>query len=213
MASSFFTAFIFIIINVINIILLKKQIHKNEKSLAHYEAIADMHMKKLYNPFIPLINNILYLIIASFFLSDKELIIIYIFWCVLQNISAKLIILLSSLDILSLKNGLITMFLTNNNAFTKCWDGEIIIENCLGFEGKIKENEKYFLYKYRDNIIYRRTIDITNLSDNQIKELKLYHKQLLNDYLRYIPQYILRGNDYKELSDWFVYLDDVRENF
>lgn len=211
--NSILLAFCLIVFQIFTIIAFKKIENKNKKSLSYYEAIADEHLKKLYNPISSCITNIWGLLVAGFFLSNKELIIVFLFWNVLRAMDAKIKMLMSMIDILQLKSGLISMF-PNFNAYFKSWDIEIEVRD---WTNEPEETEKMLYYQINNKIVRYHTIDVTNLTENQINEKISWYEKRFKDYLRYIPKEIYLNNNIEEvqndIDNWFVYLDDVRSNF
>lgn len=214
--NSILLALVLTLFQIFTIILFKKTEKKNKKSLSHYEAIADEHTKRIYDPVSACVKNIWGLLFAGFFLSNKALIILFIFWNVLQTISAKLSLLISSVDIVQLKQGLISMFPNDFNAYFSSWNVDIELTDYTGLENEDK-NIKMLKYKINDKIVREHTIDITDLSEEQIKDVVSWNKKRFKDYLRYIPKETFSNNNYQELQEnvdsWFVYLDDIRGNF
>ena len=206
---SFFIAFLLILTNIYSIIFYKKFENKNKKNLSHYEAIADNHVKKMYNPVSACFHNILILIVACPFLSPKILLIFYFFLILIQNIQGRLALLQSSIDILQLKNGLISMPPVDYNAYFNSWDADIIPEKCIGYDGSESKEKLWLNYKYADKIVLRYTINIEGLTKEQIDDTIKWYKSRFKDYLRYIPQNTLPS----DMDNWFAYLDDVRANY
>lgn len=200
-----------IIFNIITLILFKKHSSK-KKDLSHYEAIADEHLTKMYKPSSDCWGNIILLCVLGFQIGWVYLLVIYFLFQKIQTTNAKLTFLQSSIDLLAIKQGLITMW-PKHNAYIECWklDAELVDE--YDWDGKISVEHKRIIYKFENKNIYNEQIEIKGLTEKEIEDIKTWKIERFRDYMRYIPKNILRNGCHEKIHDWFLYLDDVRERF
>lgn len=192
-----------IIFNIITITFFLRARAKKETS--HYEAIADEHMAKMYNPCSDCLYNIILLCVLGFQIGWVYLLIIYFLFQKLQATNAKLTFLQGSIDLLTIKQGLITMYPTHN-AYTECW--KLVTELVDDYEGY-----KRILYKFDGKVIYNEQIGVEGLTEKEIEDIKTWRIERFMDYMRYIPKNILKNGCHEKIYDWFLYLDDVRMHF
>jgi hypothetical protein len=208
-------AFAIIALNILSIIFFKIRDKKNKKNLAHYEAIADEHIRRMYDPVCEKIVEIIGLLIAGFYLSNVFFIPLYVIWYLLKNIQTRLTILQAEQDILMLKNGLINMF-PHFNAYTDCHYLETKIEDVFEYlkgEKEVSQRYKNIFYKIKGKTVYWHQLQIEGMTTEEIKDLALLNKKRFGDYLRYIPKKVLYSNNKELIDNWLIYLDDVRLHF
>lgn len=124
-------------------------------------------------------------------------------WCIFEAIFLKLKILQNAIDLLTVKQGLISMPF-NFNPYTASNFPHIKVE--------IKNDRLFYIID--DRIIKTFCIDIENLSQDEIKQTVYWHEKKLKDYLMYIPKEVLLSDNIQaEFDRWFIYLDDVRANY
>lgn len=204
MENSILLAFILILIRLFSIFSLKKMEKRYKNDPSHYEAIADEHMRKMYNPVKQQIHAIICLLFAGFTLPIKIFIILYVIWCIFEKIGVRLILLQHSLDLLSLKQGLISMYLGDSNAYRELNFPNSYVE--------IKENRIFYIVN--NKIVNTFCININGLSEQEIKQFVYWHEQKLKDYLKYIPKEVLLSENLQDKFDyWFTYLEDVHANY
>jgi hypothetical protein len=198
-----------IIFNIITLILFKKHSSK-KKDLSHYEAIADEHLTKMYKPSSDCWGNIILLCVLGFQIGWVYLLVIYFLFQKMQTTNAKLTFLQSSIDLLAIKQGLITMW-PKHNAYTECSKLDIELADEYDWDGE--KTYKRILYKIDNKVIYNEQIGVKGLTEDEIENIKTWHTERFRDYMRYIPKNILRNGGSEKIYDWFLYLDDVRERF
>jgi hypothetical protein len=192
--------------------LFKKHSSK-KKDLSHYEAIADEHLAKMYKPSSDCWGNIILLCVLGFQIGWVYLLIIYFLFQKLQTTNAKLTLLQSSIDILTIKQGLITMF-PCFNAYTQAGQVKATIKDFIKWNGDLDTKNKQIIYSFKGEDIYWETIYTENKTEKEIEDLRIWYLERFRDYMRYIPKNVIRKNNcYQELEYWFTYLDDVREHF
>lgn len=203
---------IFILIDIVTVYRERKRVLKEE---SHYEAIADRHAKKLFHPIADKVWTIIGLISFSFFVSNVVLLILFIFWALLQKIYWLLLLLLLNTDILSIKNGLIAAYFSSLNPYNKGTNVEVLINDAFDTSnGNLKEDVKRLAYQIDGKIVYSHEISIEGLSEKGIKDRVSYYKSRFIDYSRYIPNSVFQlENPYSEIANWFVYLDELWENY
>lgn len=70
------------------------------------------------------------------------------------------------------------------------------------------------MYQIDDKIVYSHDISIEDLSEKDIKDRVSYFKKRFIDYSRYIPNCIFQlENPHWKIEKWFMYLDDLCENY
>lgn len=188
---------------------------ENKKDRTLYEAIYDCHLRKIYNPYTKIISECIIIIVTSIFFEAKYMILIYIIWCLIENITTRILYLHNAIEMLQLKNGLISMFPFDYNPFIKSCAIKVEFDDYYSpYDVESSERIKKVVYKIEDKIIYSQTHSIEDKSEEDIKSDLSWFKQRFMDYIKYLPREILFGEvTQEELDIWFTYLDDVRANF
>lgn len=203
--NSFLLSGTLILFQIFGIIILEKNQKAKEKNKYHYEAIADVIAKKNVNITGSYIQNILILLIAGFFLSNKELIILYFFYCILQNITFSLKYLITQNEILQIKNGLFNTYFLTMNPY---WDSKNFDYK---FENYMRDDFGYLVFYYKDKQVFQIQIFTEDKTEEEVKKLIEFEKQKFKDYMRYIPLKILTSeNPYTEIDYWYTYFDELR---
>lgn len=213
--NSLFLAILISIFILIDIVIVYRKRKRELKEESHYKTIADRHAEKLMRPFADKVWTIIGLISISFFVSNVVLLTLFAFWALLQKIYWLLSLLLVNIDILAIKNGLMTTYIPPLNPYNKGTKVKVLINDEFDMSnGNLKENTKRLVYKIDDKIVYFHEISIEGLSEDGIKDRIWYFKKRFIDYSKYIPNSVFQlENSYSEIEKWFIYLDDLWANY